>query len=67
MPIYEFQCNQCGMTFDQLCRINWQGSVKCPSCGKEDLTKIISQVSGLGRGAGDHCSSCSGKSCNGCN
>jgi len=65
MPIYEFKCNQCGTSFDQLCRLNWQGTVKCPACGGTDLAKAISGFACPG-GGGANCGACSGKNCGSC-
>ncbi|MBP2651054.1 MAG: hypothetical protein H6Q74_1879 [Firmicutes bacterium] len=66
MPIYEFKCKECGKGFEQLCRINWEGSVKCPDCGAVKVNKMVSSVcspgtGGSGSGCGGSCSSgCSG-------
>jgi putative FmdB family regulatory protein len=64
MPIYDFQCNDCGRKFEQLCRLNWQGSVVCPACGQSNIAKLVSLVSSHGRSGGD--SACSGKACSTC-
>ncbi|WP_071933999.1 MULTISPECIES: FmdB family zinc ribbon protein [Sporomusaceae] len=65
MPIYEFQCNACGVRFDQLCRVNWEGAVRCPSCQSSDVRKLLSQFVSGGRSGGG-CTGCSGKSCSTC-
>jgi putative FmdB family regulatory protein len=40
MPIYEYQCRSCGHAFEWLVR---QGEeLSCPSCGKQDLAKLLS-------------------------
>ncbi len=66
MPIYEFRCNQCGTQFEQLCRLDWQGTVVCPSCGGRDLAKGLSAFCAPGSGGGKNCGGCSGKSCASC-
>ncbi|WP_425061076.1 FmdB family zinc ribbon protein [Sporomusa carbonis] len=66
MPIYDFKCNECGRQFDQLCRLNWEGTIKCPSCSQSNITKVISLISSHGRSTADNCGSCSGKSCSSC-
>ncbi|MDR3589639.1 MAG: zinc ribbon domain-containing protein [Negativicutes bacterium] len=70
MPVYEFVCRDCSHHFSELCRLDWQGTVKCPACGGSSLSKAISQFSGAGSpdGAGNQagCGSCSGKNCAGC-
>ncbi|MCD4754929.1 MAG: zinc ribbon domain-containing protein [Deltaproteobacteria bacterium] len=44
MPIYEYRCEACGNVNEMLVFPN-QPEVKCPSCGSEDLTKLISSSS----------------------
>ena len=43
MPIYEYKCNGCGGVREVL-HTNTRDveSVKCPSCGSGDLTRLIS-------------------------
>ncbi|MBN1103235.1 MAG: zinc ribbon domain-containing protein [Deltaproteobacteria bacterium] len=67
MPIYEFKCNECGKTFEQLVFSSDQGKdILCPSCGAKDTCRLMSAFScssssegGLGA---SHSSSCSGQS-----
>lgn len=40
MPIYEYRCNDCGTTFDQLVR--GPNTVTCPGCGSAALEKLLS-------------------------
>lgn len=50
MPIYEFDCHDCGSSFDKLVRINRESEVTCPTCAshhvKKKLSLFSSQVSG---------------------
>lgn len=41
MPIYEFECGECGHRFEDLCAIGVE-STTCPDCGAEDAQKRIS-------------------------
>lgn len=41
MPIYEYQCRHCGHQFEYLVLRN-SPAAKCPSCGKKNLTQLIS-------------------------
>jgi putative FmdB family regulatory protein len=66
MPIYEFTCKQCGRRFEQLCRLDWQGTVACPACGGSDLAKGISAFAAPGSGGGDKCGGCAGGNCASC-
>lgn len=43
MPIYEFQCNDCGTDFDKLVRrISAIDEVTCPECESHDVHKKLS-------------------------
>ena len=47
MPIYEFECGECGARFEEL--IAAGESVACPSCGAEGSRRLYSEVSPPGR------------------
>ncbi|MDR3563869.1 MAG: zinc ribbon domain-containing protein [Negativicutes bacterium] len=70
MPLYEFICKDCNQRFSELCRLQWEGSVKCPKCAGTKMEKAISQFcspgadGGTGGSAG--CGSCSSKNCGSC-
>jgi putative FmdB family regulatory protein len=42
MPIYEFQCNACGVRVDELMRLTDPDPVDCPSCGEPALKRLVS-------------------------
>lgn len=42
MPFYEYQCRACGETTEVLQKISDPPLKKCPSCGKNQLAKLIS-------------------------
>lgn len=42
MPIYEYQCQNCGHKFEEIQGINDEPLKKCPECGKQKLEKLIS-------------------------
>ena len=42
MPFYEYQCRACGALTEVLQRISDAALKKCPECGKNQLTKLIS-------------------------
>ena len=51
MPIYEYQCQDCGHVFSKLSR-SVQGSdesptIPCPECGSENTRRIVSNVAVL--------------------
>jgi putative FmdB family regulatory protein len=47
MPIYEFECEECGARFEELVAAG--GAVACASCGSERTRRIFSAVSPPGR------------------
>ena len=42
MPFYEYQCRACGHEFEVLQKVSDPVQKKCPSCGKNQLTKLVS-------------------------
>lgn len=45
MPIYEYQCAECGHQFDRLQKIADAPLVACPECEKDTLIKLVSAPS----------------------
>jgi putative FmdB family regulatory protein len=43
VPIYEFTCDACGTTFEELARAD--ELPPCPDCGAPDPRRLLSQVS----------------------
>ena len=64
MPIYEYQCQDCGEEFDMLRRVNDRDEdVECPYCHAKHAERQISLTSAsdvlktfLGGGGGKSCS-----------
>jgi putative FmdB family regulatory protein len=49
MPIYEYQCNQCGEPFEKMVRFNEADQIPaCPKCESKDTHKKISAVFSFG-------------------
>ena len=71
MPIYEFQCDACGKSFEELFRsVSEKKRPVCAHCGSRQVHKQFS-VFGVGGGSsgsggGGGCGSCSGGSCSSC-
>ncbi|WP_018140669.1 FmdB family zinc ribbon protein [Thioalkalivibrio sp. ALJ7] len=42
MPIYEYQCKQCGELSEILQKVSDPPATTCPACGAEALTKQVS-------------------------
>ena len=49
MPIYEFSCEACGATSEQL--VLGSSTASCERCGSEQLKKLISAAAPRGRSA----------------
>ena len=47
MPIYEFECEECGVRFEELVAAG--GAAACPDCGAERVRRLYSSVSPPGR------------------
>lgn len=52
MPIYEFKCAECNQVFELLAmNKNDRLEAKCPHCGGEDLSRVISTCSSVINGS----------------
>ncbi len=47
MPIYEYQCANCGNELEELQSFSEPPLTKCPKCGKDMLKKLIGSGGGL--------------------
>jgi putative FmdB family regulatory protein len=45
MPIYAFECTNCGHTFDRLQKMADADPTTCPVCGKETVKRAITAPS----------------------
>lgn len=52
MPIYEYQCANCGHVLEILQKISEEPLKKCPECNKESLQKLISAAGFQLKGTG---------------
>jgi putative FmdB family regulatory protein len=48
MPIYEFECEECGTRFEELVAAADAGA-ECPECGSSQVRRLLSNVSPPGR------------------
>lgn len=74
MPLYEFECAQCGKVFEELVRMGSTGEgLACPVCNGSQVRKLMStcygrtsdggatrSVGGQGCACGGDCGSCGG-------
>ncbi len=47
MPIYEYLCENCGHTFEEMQTMVEELIVKCPNCGKNSLKRLLGAGSGF--------------------
>jgi len=52
MPIYEYQCGECGHLFDALQKMSDDPLSDCPDCGKPELRKLMSAPNFRLKGSG---------------
>ena len=45
MPIYEFECRQCGYRYEKLQKLSDADPVSCPQCGAEAIHRCVSAPS----------------------
>ena len=51
MPIYEYKCKSCGLTFEKLVKVNSKETINCPECSG-DTKKLISSAGLVFKGSG---------------
>jgi len=61
MPIFEYECRECGEKFEELVS-NPESTVSCPKCGSDQVGRMLSVFAsgGSGSGGGGGCSAGSG-------
>ncbi len=65
MPIYGYDCKNCGHEFETLVRSS--ETPACPACGSGDLTKQLSLIASPAKGGSNDAPSCeSGARCANC-
>ncbi|MEW6096893.1 MAG: zinc ribbon domain-containing protein [bacterium] len=67
MPIYEYQCINCGTEFEVLIR-TYNNVIRCTKCGSSNVKKLIS-LCGIKTSlvtSSSSCSSCTSTSCSSC-
>jgi putative FmdB family regulatory protein len=52
MPVYTYQCANCGVQFDQHQSFSDQPLTRCPECGKKALKKVYQPVGIVFKGSG---------------
>jgi len=52
MPLYDYQCEKCGVNFEHEHAMSFTGKVKCPACGSVRTTKVFSPAGVHFKGSG---------------
>ena len=47
MPTYQYECEKCGYSFEELQSMTDKKLKKCPKCGRNSLARLIGGGSGL--------------------
>lgn len=73
MPLYEYECEKCGRSFEVRQSLGKDGTdLECPSCGNRGPRRVISSFNCSGSGdsgflgGGSGCSTCSSGNCASC-
>ena len=75
MPIYEYSCPDCQLTFDTLRPMaDANAPIPCPTCESNEALRVISRFAAISKGnggsqmlaGGGGCSNCSGHACHSC-
>jgi putative FmdB family regulatory protein len=52
MPVYTYQCENCGVRFERLQSFNDPALTRCPECNKKALRKVYTPVGIVFKGSG---------------
>lgn len=66
MPLYEYECQDCGDRFERLVSLSEAGKgSECPKCGSKSVRKLMSAVASISRQGGDvsECPTCTTGTC----
>ncbi|MDY6794049.1 MAG: zinc ribbon domain-containing protein [Actinomycetota bacterium] len=61
MPIYEFKCGECGAVSEVFLRDGDLSKARCPSCGGEDMEKLLSAFHTVHGGSNAPGTTCCGR------
>jgi len=67
MPIFDFECQECGHKFDLMVSNADKDRVTCTQCGARNIKQLLSLFNTSRVGASsDHCSGCPAAGTGGC-
>jgi len=61
MPIYDYRCRRCGEVHEVFAQKVDAAPARCPSCGEEDLEKLLSSFNVVGERARAGGTTCCGQ------
>ncbi|MCP4230610.1 MAG: zinc ribbon domain-containing protein [bacterium] len=53
MPFFDYECKDCGDTFDKLVSTDGDEAVECPICGSKETMKLVSLFASFGASNSD--------------
>ena len=66
MPLYEYECSECGKRFDRLVSAAVADDAECPRCGARQVRRLISVIAGLGGSSAEPAPQCGQGACGAC-
>jgi putative FmdB family regulatory protein len=66
MPLYEYECADCGKRFDRLTSIASADEASCPRCGAVNVRRLISVIAGMTGRADAPAPECGQGACGAC-
>ena len=61
MPIYEYECEQCGTRFEEIQKMSAPNIEQCPNCGKGPVRRLLSSPAIQFKGSGWYVTDYAGK------
>lgn len=67
MPIYDFQCVECGKEFELIVGVSKDNSNRiCPQCNSTNIKKLLSSFAVRGGRSNSSCDNCVTNNCSSC-
>lgn len=66
MPLYEYECADCGKRFDRLTSVATADEASCPHCGARNVRRLISVIAGMTGRADAPAPTCGQGACGAC-
>jgi len=66
MPLFEYECSDCGKRFDRLVAASAADDATCPRCGARQVRRLISVIAGMTGRAAAPAPECGQGACGAC-